>query len=136
MVAEQAVDEAGSRRERLLGLVALRRVPRARQHDGLDRAETLVARDLELTQRAILIVLTLHNEDRHADITEHFGDIPMLKFRIEPGLGPRAEGAIDIIVPTLEFLAQAARGELVLCSPDLVEPHLLGKEVWRNENET
>ena len=58
----------------------LRRVTRARQYGDFHRAIAFLLRHLDLLHRAVLIVLALHDEHRHADIGEEFGDIPFAEF--------------------------------------------------------
>src|SRR5580704_12657101 len=105
MVAQQPIDEAGNGVERELRRLALWHVANAGKDRGLDRAGALFLDDLDLPQRAVLIVLALHDEDRDADVIECFRDIPFFEIRVRPRLVPRAEGAIDIGMPRLEPFA-------------------------------
>src|SRR6185312_16883889 len=81
---------------------------RARQHRHFDRAITFFARDLDLLHGSVLIVLTLHDQDWHADVSESLGDVPLAEIRIEPGAVPTLERAIDVGMPARQPCAQVA----------------------------
>src|SRR3984957_12302589 len=91
VVAQQSIDKAGGHIERRLRRVAMGRMARPRQDRHIDRAVTLLLRRLDLLDRAVLVVGTLDDEERHADITQRFRDVPIAKVRIEPRLAPGAE---------------------------------------------
>ena len=86
MVAQQPIDEARNRFEREFRRFALRYMTDAGKYRGFDRAGALFLHDLDLPQRAVLIVCALHDQDRNADIAERVGDIPLAEIRIEPEL--------------------------------------------------
>ena len=81
----------------------MRRMAGAGHHGHIDRTIALFLRDLDLADRAILIVGALHDRDGHADIGEIFGNIPVAELRIEPGAVPAIEGVVDIVVPAREL---------------------------------
>ena len=84
--------------------LAVRRVAHARQQRDLDRAVAFLLRDLDLPRRAVLIVLALHDQDRHADVGERVGDVPLAEIGIEPGVVPAAKGVVDVGVPARELV--------------------------------
>ena len=108
VVAKQPVGEVGDHLEREFGRFAERGVAHVRQHCGFNRTEAFPFRRLDLLERAVLIVGALHEEDRHADVTERFGDVPLAEIRMQPRIAPGAERAIDVGMPALEFLTQNA----------------------------
>src|SRR5580658_10667675 len=111
VVAKEPVDEVRDDLERKFRRLALWHVANARQHRSLNRAITRLLRGLELLERAVLILLALHDQDGNADVAEGFCDVPFAEFRIEPRLAPRAESAIDVIMPALEFFPKGAGRE-------------------------
>ena len=82
---------------------------RLRDHRHIDRAIALFLGDLDLPHCAVLVVRTLQDRNRHADIGEVFRDIPVAEFRIEPGAVPAVEGVVDVLVPAREFRLQLRR---------------------------
>ena len=82
--------------------------PAPAMHRHIDRAIALLLRDLDLPHGAVLVVRALHDRDRHADIGEIFGDIPVAEFRIEPGAVPAIERVVDVLVPARELRLQVA----------------------------
>src|SRR3954470_7222678 len=92
--------------QRLLRRLAMWLGARARKDRGVDRAITLLLRDLDLPHGAVLIISTLEDRHRHADIGEVFGNIPVAKFRIEPRAVPAMKGVVDVLVPARELLFQ------------------------------
>src|SRR5208283_5460695 len=99
MVAQQPVDEAGDRIEGRYGGVPMRGVAGARQDRHLDRAEAFLFSRIDLLERAVLIQGALQNQDRHADVAERLGNVPVLEVRIEPGLDPGTERAVHVGMP-------------------------------------
>src|SRR6266436_7952234 len=77
----------------------MRLVSRPRDQGHIDRTIALFPRELDLARGPILVIHTLQDRDRHADIGEEFGNIPGAEFRIEPGAVPAIEGVVDILVP-------------------------------------
>src|SRR5579862_9812396 len=124
MVAQQPINEVSDDLERKLGRLALWHVANARQHCGLDRAVTGLLRGLELLERAVLILIALHDQDRNPDVAERFRDVPRAELRIEPGLAPGAECAIDIGVPAAQLLPKVSFDESLARADNLGEPHL------------
>src|SRR5579872_2826622 len=129
MVAEEPIDELRSRANGSLRRLAARIVSDAGQDRSLDRRIAFLLGDLDLAQRAVLVVLALHDQHRHADVAERISDIPVAELWIEPRLAPGAERTIDIGVPTLEFFAQRAGGECGARPFDLGDTHVLGEEM-------
>src|SRR5581483_4830269 len=105
---QRATDEIRDRPERRFRRLALRRMARAGQQHDLDRAVAFLLRDLDLLHRAVLVVLALHDEHRHADIGKELRDVPLAKPRIEPGVVPAAERVVDVVMPASEPRAQIA----------------------------
>src|ERR1700691_6787854 len=99
VVAQQAVDEVGGGVERQFRSLAMRGVLDAGKHRRLERTEAVLLGGLDLPERAVLIAVALDDQDRHADVAERFGDVPVAEFRIEPWLAPRAERAVHVGVP-------------------------------------
>src|SRR5208283_3923801 len=118
MVAQQPIDKVGDGRERQFGGFAIRDVPNAWKHRRLDRTEAFLLRRLDLLECAVLIAFALHDQDRHADVAERIGDVPLAEVWIEPRLVPRAERAIDIGMPAPEFFAKRAGDERLAHTPD------------------
>jgi len=75
------------------------------QQRDVDRAIALGFRDLDLPYRSVLIVGALNDLNGDADIGEIFADIPVAKFRVEPGVIPAAERIVDIRMPAAPTLA-------------------------------
>src|SRR5439155_12506632 len=84
----------------------MRLMSRARDGSHINRTIALFLRDLDLTHRPILVVHTLQDRHRHADIGEVFGNIPPAEFWIEPGAVPAVERVVDVPVPAREFFLQ------------------------------
>src|SRR5262252_7739592 len=99
MHLQDPVCETCDRLQRRFGPLALGCVAGARDHRDLDRAIAFVLRNLDLADRAVLIVLTLHDLDRHPEIGERVGDVPGAECRIEPGVVPSMEGDVHVLVP-------------------------------------
>src|SRR5207247_5350942 len=87
-----------------------------RNDSHIDRAVALLLRDLDLAHCPILVVNTLQDRYRYADIGEVFGNIPVAEIRIEPGAVPAIEGVVDIPVPARQLSLQV-RG--LVGAPDL-----------------
>src|SRR5580658_2370883 len=135
MVAQQPVDEVAGGLERKLRRFAAWIMTDARQHRRLDRTEAFLLRGLDLLKRSVLVFFTLHDQHRHADVAERFGDIPLTELRIEPRLAPGAVGTVDVGVPALELLAQWPGRERFARAADLSETHLLDEEVWCDQHQ-
>src|SRR5262245_15863295 len=111
MLAQEPVDEVGDRSQGRLGRLAVRRVPRIRQQRDVDRAIALLLRYLDLPRGAILVVLALHDQDRHADMGERIAEIPLAELGVEPGAAPAVERVVRVGVPARKLCAQRARLE-------------------------
>src|SRR5436305_12825313 len=103
MNMQDAPREFRDRRERYIGCLAMRRMSGALDDRYVDRAIAFLFGDLDLTQGAVLVVGALHDQERHADIGEIFRNIPVAKFRVEPGVVPSVERVVDVLVPAPEF---------------------------------
>src|SRR5262245_46700042 len=75
-------------------------------HSHIDRTVALFLRDLDLPHRPVLVIHTLQDRHRYANIGEVFGNVPTTKARIEPGAVPAMEGVVDILVPARKLLLQ------------------------------
>src|SRR4030081_1234061 len=69
----------------------------------VDRTIAFFPGDFDLANSPIVVVGALHDRDRHADVSEIFGDIPVAKLWVEPRVVPSVERVIDIAVPALEL---------------------------------
>ena len=85
----------------------MRLMSRTRDDRHIDRTVALFLRDLDLTHRSVLVVHTLQDRHRYADIGEVFRNIPTAEIGIEPGAVPAMEGVVDILVPARKLLFQA-----------------------------
>ena len=110
------VGEFRNRIERRPQRFAMRLMSRPRDDSHIDRTVALFLRDLDLPHGPILVVHTLQDRDRYADIGEVLGNIPVAEFWIEPGVVPPIEGVVDIPVPARKLSLQV-RG--LVGSPDL-----------------
>src|SRR5579863_2405963 len=135
MVAEQPVDKLRTDTEGSLRRLAARIVASVWQDRSLNRRVAFLVGDLDLAQRAVLVVLALHDQHRHPDIAEGISDVPVAKFRIEPWLAPGAERAIDIGVPALELVPQLPGGERGACPLDLGDTYVLGEKMRRHQHQ-
>src|SRR6266404_8762519 len=94
----------------------MRLMSRSRDHSHINRTVALFLCDLDLAHGPVLVVHTLQDRHRYADIGEVFGNIPVAEIRIEPGAVPAIEGVVDILVPARQLLLQV-RGRVG--APDL-----------------
>src|SRR4051812_619689 len=113
----------------------MRRMRRARHDFQIDRAIAFLLRDLGLTQRPVLVVHALKDQDGNADISEIFRDIPVAEFRIEPGGVPAVEGVVDVLVPARELCLQVGglKGGLDVCNR--LHRDVLDDEMRRDQHE-
>src|SRR5207247_11097241 len=81
----------------------MRLMSRSRNDSHIDRAVALLLRDLDLAHCPILVVNTLQDRHRYADIGEVFGNIPVAEIWIEPGAVTAIEGVVDIPVPARQL---------------------------------
>src|SRR5262245_23714287 len=130
-----AGDEVRNRLERRLGRFALWRMAGARQQGNFDRAIALRLRHLDLLHGAVLIVLALHDQDRHANISQEFRDIPFAEFRIEPCVIPAHECIVDVGMPARKPRTQVARGIGFLRLSDGGQARFLSEEMRCDEHE-
>ncbi len=107
MSKEDAFCKLRDRIQRRLRRFTMRLMSGTRNDRHIDRTIALFLCDLDLAHCPILVVGALQDRDRHPDISEIFRDIPVAKFRVEPGGVPAVEGVVDIAVPAREFGAQA-----------------------------
>src|SRR5450631_3958120 len=135
LARQNAGDEFRNRSKRRAGRVALRRMLGAGQQRHFDRAIAFLAGDLDLLDRAVLIVLPLYDQDRHADIGEEFGDIPFAEFGIEPGAVPTLEGVVDLRVPARKLRAKVAGLVGLARLDDGGNAGILGEEMRRDQRE-
>src|ERR1700759_724269 len=86
-------------RHRLKGplrLLAMRRVPATGKGDRLHRPAGLPFDRLDLTPGAILVVLSLKNENGDRDPGQVLFDVPDAKLRMEPDVVPAPEGDVHV----------------------------------------
>jgi hypothetical protein len=107
--AENPVGERRDGVEGFGGLLPVRRMADARQHQRLDRAIAFLLDDLHLRERAVRIGRALHDQHRHADLGERLGGVEILEPGIEPRTAPAAERRIDIGVMAREADTQVGR---------------------------
>src|SRR6187431_392822 len=108
---------------------------RAREQYHLDRAIAFLLSNLDLLHGAILVVLALHDQHRHADIGEELGDVPFAELRVEPGAVPALERIVDIVMPAREPHAQIACFVGFPGFDDRGDTWILGEEMRRNQHE-
>src|SRR5215475_5261314 len=89
----------------------------------IDRTVALLLRNLDLSDRPILVIGALDHRDRYADIGKIVRDIPGTEFRIEPGAIPAVEGIVDILVPARQLSTQTGRLVRRLDFGDGGDPH-------------
>jgi len=90
----------------------MRAVAAVRHQPGLAIAADLAGDDAELQLAAVFVVLALDRLHRHRDTGQPAVGVHRLESRCHPGVGPEAEGAVDIVAVILrELLAQVAGGE-------------------------
>src|SRR5690349_23782994 len=68
VLAQHPAAEAGDSPERLFGRLAMRHVLDARHQQHLDRAGAFLLRDLDLPHCAVMVLVALDDQHRHADI--------------------------------------------------------------------
>src|SRR5215467_9439306 len=78
------------------------------QQRDFDGAIAFFLCGFDLLHGAVLIVRTLHDQHRHADIGEKLRDIPLAEVGIEPGAVPSLERVVDIRMPSRQARAQIA----------------------------
>src|SRR6516164_7174462 len=105
---EETIEELPHGRQSRFGSLQVRRVSRRRQQRNLDRAIALLLREFDLPDRAVLIVLALHDQDRHADMSKRVTKIPLTELRIEPGIAPVVKCIVRIGVNAGKLRAQSA----------------------------
>src|SRR6202034_1590052 len=135
MIAQQSVEKARHRVEGRLGRLPMREMADAGQQGRFNRAEALPPRRLDLADRAVLIVETLDDQDRHADIAKRLGNVPLAKIRIEPRPDPGMERTVNVGVPAHELPAQSAVSEFFARATNLGKAHLLDEEMRTHEHE-
>src|SRR6185369_7484144 len=106
--ARKPEHEFRNRLERRFGRFTLWRMARVRQQRDLDRAIAFFLRDLDLFHGTVLIIGTLHDQHRHADIGKELRDIPFTEVGIEPGAVPALERVADIRMPPRKTRVQVA----------------------------
>src|ERR1700740_2955337 len=101
----------------------------------VDGTVALFLRDLDLSNSSILVVLTLNDSTRHADIGEVFGDVPVAKLLVEPGAIPPVKSVVDVFVPARELVAEVGIfvGDLDL--GDRSDRDVLDDEVRRDQRD-
>src|ERR1700730_5723695 len=87
------------------------RVPCRRPQRHLDGAIALLLCEFDLPDSAVLIVLTLHDQDRNANMSECVTKIQSTKLRVEPGIAPIVKCVVGISVDAGEVRSQISRIE-------------------------
>src|SRR5216684_4582937 len=110
----------------------MRRMSGTGNHRHFDRTIAFFLRDLDLTDGPVLIVGALQDRERYPDVGEILRNIPATKPVVEPRVIPTVEGVVDIAVPALQLLLEAAGliGLLGLC--DRRQPDIFDDEMWRD----
>src|SRR6266852_9503431 len=124
-----------NRRHRRLQRFAMRGVTDSFQDHGFHRTVALLLGDFDLSQRAILVVLALNDEDGHPNIRELLREIPPAKLRIKPWPAPTAERVVGIAVPLAKLRAQVGGVVGLTHARDLRDAELLGEEVGRHQHQ-
>src|SRR4249919_2108367 len=107
----------------------------AREQYHLDRTIAFLLSNLDLLHGAILVVLALHDQHRHANISEELGDVPFAELRVEPGAVPALERTVDIVVPAREPRAQVPCFIGFPGFDDRRNARILGEEMRRDQHE-
>src|ERR1700674_4697551 len=102
---------------------------RTSYHRHIDRAITLLVRNLDLTDCPILIVRTLQNCDGNTNVGEIFADVPPTKVGIKPGVIPTIECVVDVLMPARELGPQVRRFVGLFDLGDRGNGYLLDDEV-------
>ena len=121
--------------KRRLRRLAVRDVLDARDQQHFDRAGALLPRDLDLAFGAVVIVLALDDQDRHADVGEPVADVPALEIVLHPDVGPAAHRGVGVGVPALEPLPHVGGVEGVPDLPDRIDRHILDDEMRRHQHQ-
>ena len=82
------------------GPITMRRVPALIQHQYFDRAADLPRDRIDLRARAVLIVLSLNQQNRDGDFCQVGFDIPGAELGMQPDIVPTIERGYRIIVVT------------------------------------
>ena len=106
MIVEETIVELPHCQQSSFGGFQVRRVPCRRPQRHLDGAITLLLCEFDLPDRAVLIVFTLHDQDRHANMSEGVTKIQSTELRVEPGIAPIVKCIVGISVDTGEFRSQ------------------------------
>src|SRR3981081_86820 len=86
----------------------MRRMSATGNHRHFDRTIAFFLRDLDLTDGPVLIIGALQDHERYPDVGERLRNIPLAKLVVEPRVIPTVEGVVDIAVPALQLLPEAA----------------------------
>src|SRR6266851_1607156 len=116
---------------RRLHRLAMRDVTDSFQDHGFHRTVALLLGDFDLSQRAILVVLTLNDEDGHPNIRELLREVPPAKFRIKPWPAPTVERIVGIAVPLAKLRAQVGGVVGLTHARDLGDAKFLREEMGR-----
>src|SRR5271154_5259899 len=107
---------------------------RTRYHRHIDRAITLLLRNLDLTDCPILIVFAMQNCDGHANVGEIVADVPSTKVGIKPGVIPTIECVVDVLMPARELGPQVRRFIGLSDPGDRGNGYLLDDEMRRDQH--
>src|SRR6185312_14441199 len=108
---------------------------RAWQQRDLDRTIAFLLGNLDLFHGAVLVVLALHDQNGHADVSEELCDVPLAELRVEPGTVPTLERAVDVVVPAREPRPQIAGFIGFSRLGDCGDTGILGEEMRCNQHE-
>src|SRR5689334_19936237 len=98
MRLQHGVCEIRDRMARCRWRFTMRRMPGCPEQGHVNGTIALLPCDLDLPERAVLIVSTLDDRDGDTDISEVFRNIPIAEGRIEPGAVPAVKSVVDVLV--------------------------------------
>src|SRR5678815_3350031 len=87
VLGKEAPAEISNGVQRRLRRLAVGDVLDARDQQSVDRAIALLPRDLDLAFGAVVVVLTLNDQDRYADVGEPVADVPAFEVVLHPDVG-------------------------------------------------
>src|SRR6266851_117431 len=120
---------------RRLHRLAMRDVTDSFQDHGFHRTVALLLGDFDLSQRAILVVLALNDEDRHPNIGELLSNVPLSKSWFEPWAAPVVERIVGIVVPLCELRPQIRGLVGFTHACDLGDAEFLSEEMGREQHQ-
>src|SRR5690348_11733878 len=92
-LAQVRADEPAGFADQHVGLIAMRRVPTARDDEQLGLRH-LPCNGANLLERSVFVVFALHRQHRRADRTDLRFDVPAAKRGVEPDVVPAAKRGV------------------------------------------